>query len=480
MPLELYLIVSHPKYDAIVIGSGPNGFAAAITLARASRRVLLIEGQDEIGGGLRSAELTLPRFVHDVCSAVHAMAPAALFFRDLPLSEHGLEWVYPAAPVAHPLDGGTAVIVERSVNETATRLGEDGNAYEQSVGWLVRNWPKLERVILGPPRIPMHPLLAARFSLMGVRSAAYEARRLFRGTPARALFAGQAAHSILPLENAGTAAFAIVLGATAHVTGWPFAKGGSQNVANALASFFRSLGGEIVTGQIVNSLDDLPESRAVLCDVTPRQLLRIARHRLPPTYRRELERFRYGPGVCKMDWALSAPIPWTAKECSRAGTVHIGGTLEEFCESERAPWRGEHAERPFVLLAQPTLFDSTRAPAGKHIAWAYCHVPNGSTFDMSARIEAQIERFAPGFREIILKRRVMLCAELESHNPNLVGGDVTGGAPLLSQLFFRPTLGIYRTPVKGLYICSASTPPGGGIHGMCGYHAASTALCDGV
>jgi phytoene dehydrogenase-like protein len=468
------------KYDAIVVGSGPNGLSAAITMAQADRSVLVIEGQETIGGGTRSAELTLPGFVHDVCSAVHPMAVASPFFRSLPLERHGLQWVHPSAPLAHPLDDGSAIVVERSVEETARNLGEDGGAYTRIFGGLVSEWPKLEPFLLGPLGFPRHPLIAALFGLRGMRSASSVARSFFRGERAQALFAGHAAHSMLPLERVPSAAFGFVLGITAHVAGWPFARGGSQSIANALASYLRSLGGEILTGQTVQSLDELPASRAVLCDVTPRQLLRMAQARLPQGFRHSLERFRYGPGVCKIDWALEGPIPWQAKECSRAGTVHIGGTLEEFAESERAPWQGQHAERPFVLLAQPTLFDPTRAPAGKHIAWAYCHDPNGSNFDMTDRIESQIERFAPGFRQLILKRSVMLTAARESHNPNLIGGDITGGAALLSQFFLRPTLRLYRTPSKGLYICSASTPPGGGVHGLCGHFAAQAALRDGL
>jgi phytoene dehydrogenase-like protein len=472
------LATLNSKYDAIVIGSGPNGLAAAITMAQAGRSVLLVEGQEMIGGGTRSAELTLPGFVHDVCSAVHPMGVASPFFRTLPLERHGLEWIHPSAPLAHPLDDGSAVVVERSAEETAQNLGEDAAEYARIFGGLVSEWPKLEPFLLGPLRFPRHPLIAALFGLRGMRSASSVAQSLFRGTRARALFAGHAAHSILPLERVPSAAFGFVLGITAHVAGWPFARGGSQSMANALASYFRSLGGEIVTGQTVQSIDELPATRTILCDVTPKQLLQIANKRLPQSFRRSLERFRYGPGVCKLDWALDGPIPWKAKECSRAGTVHIGGTLEEFAESERAPWQGEHAQRPFVLLAQPTLFDPTRAPAGKHIAWAYCHVPNGSNFDMSERIESQIERFAPGFRRLIRKRSVMLTAALESHNANLIGGDITGGAALLSQFFLRPTWRLYRTPSKGLYICSASTPPGGGVHGLCGYFAAQAARRD--
>jgi phytoene dehydrogenase-like protein len=468
------------KYDAIVVGSGPNGLSAAITMAQAGRSVLVVEGQQTIGGATRSEELTLPGFVHDVCSAVHPMGVVSPFFRTLPLDQHGLEWVQPSAPLAHPLDDGSAIVVERPVEETARNLGEDAGAYKRIFGGLVSEWPKLEPFLLGPLGFPRHPLIAALFGLRGMRSASTVARSLFRGERAQALFAGHAAHSMLPLERVPSAAFGFVLGITAHVAGWPFARGGSQSIANALGSYFQSLGGEIVTGQSVQSIDELPAARTLLCDVTPKQFLQISKTRLPHGFQRELQRYRYGPGVCKMDWALDAPIPWTAKECSRAGTVHIGGTLEEIAESERAPWRGEHALRPFVLLAQPTLFDPTRAPAGKHIAWAYCHVPNGSTFDMSERIESQVERFAPGFRQLIRKRSVMLCANLESHNPNLVGGDINGGAALLSQFFLRPTWRLYRTPSKGLYICSASTPPGGGVHGLCGHLAAQAALRDGL
>lgn len=474
------MATSSRKYDAVVVGSGPNGLAAAITLAQAGRSVLVIEGQETIGGGTRSKELTLPGFMHDVCSAVHPMGVVSPFFRSLPLAEHGLEWVHPAAPVAHPLDDGTAVVVERSVDETARNLSEDADRYARLFGGLGTDWPKLEPFLLGPLRLPRYPLAAARFGLRGMRSALNLARSLFRGEPARALFAGHAAHSMLPLERVPSAAFGLVLGTTAHVAGWPFARGGSQRIADALASYLQSLGGEIVAGQTVRSLDELPASRAILCDVTPRQLLSMAQARLPQHFRRKLERYRYGPGVCKVDWALDGPIPWKANECSRAGTVHVGGTLDEIAASERAPWHNEHAERPFVLLAQPTLFDPSRAPAGKHIAWAYCHVPNGSNFDMTDRIEQQVERFAQGFRQLILKRSVMLTAGLELNNPNLVGGDINGGAALLSQFFLRPTWRLYRTPAKGLYLCSASTPPGGGVHGLCGHLAAQAALRDGL
>ncbi len=466
------------QYDAVVVGSGPNGLAAAVTVAQSGRSVLVVEGRDTIGGGTRTEELTLPGFFHDVCSAVHPMGVMSPFFRMLPLAEHGLEWVHPAIPLAHPLDDGTAVIVDRSVEVTAADLGEDGKRYRRLMRPIVNGWPKLEPLLLGYSMIPKRPFSAARFGLLAMRSASGFARAKFRGPRARAMFAGNAAHSILPLEDIPSAAFGLVFAATAHRVGWPFPRGGSRKITDALASYLRSLGGEIVTGKMVESLDELPTSRMILCDVTPQQLLRMAGARLPSGFRSKLERFLYGPGVCKMDWALDGPIPWKAEACKRAGTVHVGGTLEEIEASERAPWRREICEKPFVLLAQPTLFDETRAPAGKHIAWAYCHVPNGSDVDMSERIETQIERFAPGFRKRILKRSIMVTSQLEARNPNLIGGDITGGSSDLSQFYFRPTWRGYRTPAKGLYFCSASTFPGGGVHGICGHLAARAALRD--
>lgn len=462
-----------------MIGSGPNGLAAAITLAQAGRSVLVVEGKDTIGGGTRSAELTLPGFVHDVCSAVHPMAVISPFFRTLPLQQHGLDWIQPPTPLAHPLDDGSAAVLLRSVDDTAANLAVDAVAYHDMFRRLVADWPRLEPLLLGMTRVPLHPIAASFFGLLGFRSAAGFAKFHFRGERARALFAGLAAHAILPLERVPTAAFGLVFAITAHVAGWPIPRGGAQSIANALASYLQSLGGEIVTGEMVTSLDELPKTRAILCDVTPRQLLAIAGQRLPEPYRRKLERFHYGPGVCKVDWALDAPIPWTAEACRQAGTVHVGGTLEEIAASERAPWKGEHAERPFILLAQPTIFDSTRAPDGKHIAWAYCHVPLESKVDMSERIEQQIERFAPGFRQTVLKRNVLLTADMEALNPNVVGGDINGGSAQLDQFFLRPTWRLYRTPSPGLYLCSASTPPGGGVHGLCGYLAARAALHDG-
>jgi phytoene dehydrogenase-like protein len=464
------------SYDTIVVGSGPNGLAAAITMARAGRTVLVREAQDTIGGGTRSASLTLSGFIHDVCSAVHPLAVASPFFQSLPLADHGLEWIHPPAPLAHPLDDGTAVMLERTVEATLETLGPDAAAYRELMDPLVAQWDQLKTELLGPLRLPRRPFALARFGLRALRSARGLAESRLKGERARALFAGIAAHSMLPLERIPSAAVGLVLGIAGHAVGWPVPRRGSQSIARALASYLRSLSGEIITGAPVGSLDELPSARAVLCDLTPRQLLRFAGHRLPPAYKQKLERYRYGPAAFKLDWALDGPIPWKAAECSRAGTVHLGGSLAEIALSEREPWAGKPADKPFVLLAQPSLFDPTRAPAGKHTAWAYCHVPNGSTFDMTQRIEDQVERFAPGFRDRILARSVMPPAELERHNANLVGGDINGGVQDLWQIFSRPTLRLYSTPVKGLFICSSSTPPGGGVHGMCGYFAARTAL----
>lgn len=384
-----------------------------------------------------------------------------------------------ALPLAHPMDDGTAVILDRSIEKTAANLGRDGARYSELMTALVESWPNLEPFLLGPPSLPRHPLLAAKFGLRAMRSASHVARSVFREERARALFAGIAAHSILPLEKMLSAAFGLVLGVAAHRTGWPFARGGAAKITDALASHLRSLGGEIRTSTPVESLDQFSPAQVLLCDVTPRQLVKLADSRLPDGFRRKLQRFRYGPGVCKVDWALDGPIPWKAEACAQAGTVHLGGTLAEIEVSERAPWEGHVSEKPFVLIAQPSLFDSTRAPAGKHVGWAYCHVPNGSKADMSQAIEDQVERFAPGFRGRILKRSVRVASSLESYNPNLVGGDITGGAAELGQFFLRPTWRIYRTPARNLYLCSASTPPGGGVHGLCGHFAAKAALSDG-
>jgi phytoene dehydrogenase-like protein len=468
------------KYDAIVVGVGPNGLAAAITLARAGRSVLAVEANDTVGGGARSAELTLPGFIHDTCSAVHPLGIGSPFFQSLPLHEHGLDWIHPPAPLAHPFDDGTAATLERSVRATGATLKCDAEAYWRLMAPIARSWEKIAATTHAPLRMPQHLFALARFGLRAVWPARLLAEAWFRGERAKGLFAGLASHSILPLERAPTAAAGLVLGALGHAYGWPIPRGGSQQIADAMASYLRSLGGEIVTGQRVATLTQLPPARAVLLDVTPRQLVQIAGDRLPAGYRRALARYRYGPGVFKLDWALDGPIPWRAPECARAATVHLGGTLPKIAESERATWEGRHAERPFVLLAQQSLFDDTRAPAGKHTIWAYCHVPHGSTCDMTERIEAQIERFAPGFRDRILARHAMGPAAMEAHNANYVGGDINGGVQDFFQLYTRPTwsLNPYQTPAPGIYICSSSTPPGGGVHGLCGYFAAQAALRD--
>jgi phytoene dehydrogenase-like protein len=463
--------------DAIVIGSGPNGLAAAIAVARAGRRVVVYEAAPTIGGGARSAELTRPGFVHDVCSAIHPFAVASPFFRTLPLAEHGLEWIDPPAMLAHPFDDGSAAVVVRSADRTAAALGTDGAAYRAVLGSVADNWARLESTVLAPFRFPRYPFTAARFGLDALRSAETIARR-FSGRDARALFAGIAAHGMLPLDRAPTAGFGLVLGALAHVVGWVLPRGGAQKIPDALAAHLRSLGGEIITGSPVVSIDELPPARAILCDLSPKPLLRIAGHRFPSAYRDLLEQYRYGMGAFKVDWALDAPIPWRTEACARAATVHLGGTMEEIAASERDAWEGRISERPFVLLVQPTLFDPSRAPSGKHTAWAYCHVPHASTVDMVDRIESQIERFAPGFRDRILARSVMTPADIERRNANLVGGDIGAGVTDLYQFFSRPTWRWYSTPVRGLYLCSAATPPGVGVHGMCGYFAAERALKD--
>lgn len=470
-----------PTVDAIVVGSGPNGLAAAITLAQAGLSVHVLEGGEAIGGGTRTSELTLPGFLHDVCSAIHPLGLASPFFRGLPLREHGLEWVHPPAAVAHPLDGGRAVTLEASIDATSSQLGTDAAAYRRLIAPLAEKLDDLTQDLLGPlPLPPRHPVDVISFGLKAIQPGSSFARRHFKGEEGRALFAGMAAHSIMPLEHPITASFGLMMLMMGHNGGWPLAKGGSQRISQAMADYLCSLGGEIVTGHWVTSLDELPPARAVLFDTAPRGLLKIAGDRLPSGYRRQLERYRYGPAVCKVDYALDGPIPWENPECARAATVHVGGTLDEIAASERAVWQGEHLERPFVILAQQSPFDPSRAPQGKHTAWAYCHVPNGSTVDMTGHIEAQIERFAPGFRERILARHTRLGSEWESYNPNYVGGDINAGVQDIWQFFTRPSLRLvpYRTPVKGLYICSSSTPPGGGVHGMCGYHAARTVLKD--
>jgi len=465
-------------YDAVVVGSGPNGLGAAIALARAGLSVLVVEGAKTVGGGARSSELTLPGFVHDVCSAVHPLGVGSPFFGSLPLEDHGLAWVHPPVPLAHPLDDGPAALLKRPVQEAAKEFGPDAAAYRQLFGPLVADAANLFADLLGPVRLPKHLSTAVRFGWQALRSGRGLAEAHFRGKPARALIAGLAAHAVLPLEQRPGAAIALMLGIAGHAVGWPMPQGGAQKIADALTSYFRSLGGEVVTGQPVKSLKELPPSRALLLDLTPRQVIALAGESLPASYRSRLARYRYGPAAFKLDWALSGPIPWRAPECAQAGTVHLGGTLEEIAASERQVWEGAHPENPFVLLSQPSLFDPSRAPQGHHTAWAYCHVPNGSTFDMAARIEAQVERFAPGFRDLIMARHVLSPADLELHNPNYIGGDINGGVADLWQLFARPVASLdpYKTPVPGLYLCSSSTPPGAGVHGMCGYFAAQSVL----
>ena len=464
------------SYDAIVVGSGPNGLAAAITLRRAGLAVLVVEAKNVLGGCLHSAELTLPGFAHDVCSAVYPLALDSPFFATLPLGQFGLEWIYSPAPLAHPFDDGTAVLLERDVELTSTTLDRDARAYRRLMTPLVRDWPRLQFDLLGPLRLPRYPIKLAQFGWLALHSASNLGRKCFTDARARALLAGLSAHSMLSLDQVPSAAFGLILGITGHAVGWPLPKAGAQSIATALAAYFHSIGGESRTGLRVNSLEELPPARAILCDVTPLQLVSIAGTRLSPDYRRQLLSYRYGFGAFKMDWAIEGPIPWRASECLRAATVHLGGRGEEIAASESACARGEPGVKPFVLLVQPSLFDCTRAPSGKQCVWAYCHVPNGSGFDMTDRIEAQIDRFAPGFRDRIIARSIMPPKKLEEQNANLVGGDINGGAADLKQLWLRPSIRLYSTPARGLYLCSSSTPPGGGVHGMCGYFAAKTAL----
>ncbi len=465
-------------FDAVVVGSGPNGLAAAITLARAGLAVLVVEAKETIGGGARTEELTLPGYRHDVCSAIHPMARVSPLFQTLPLAEHGLEWRESPFAIAHPLDDGTAAVLELSLEKTAARLGEDGDAYRSLMKPLADHTASLFDEILRPVRLfPRHPLLMARFGWNGVRSALGLVRR-FRGDAARALFGGCAAHSFVPLEDAGSASFGLALALAGHAVGWPCARGGSASIIDALASYFRSLGGTIRTSTPIRSMSDLPESRAVLFDVTPRQLAAIAGDDLPSSYERRLRRYRYGPGVFKVDWALDGPIPWRAPECAESATVHVGGTIEQIAEHERAIWRGRTTATPFVLVAQQSRFDETRAPSGNHTGWAYCHVPHGSTEDMTEVIERQVERFAPGFRTRIRARHTINPAAYEQYNANFVGGDIAGGANMLSQVLARPVArrDPYATPNPRIFIASSSTPPGGGVHGMCGYWSAQSAL----
>jgi phytoene dehydrogenase-like protein len=467
-----------PEYDAVIVGSGPNGLTAAITLAEAGRKVLVLEAKEQPGGGMRTLDVTLPGFHHDICSSVHPLAQASPVFRRLPLARYGVEWVFPPAEVAHPFEDGDALLVTRSVRDTAAQLGEDGVAYARLFSWLVAEHEAILEEFLAPLHLPRNPLVMGWFGLKALPPASLFAKAMFRTERARGLFAGLAAHSIQPLDRPATASFGLMLGMLAHAVGWPLARGGSQTIARALVDYLKDLGGEVVTGFEVRHAADIPPTRATLYDLTPRQLLRILGDALPAGYRRQLGRYRYGPGVFKLDYALSAPIPWKDPACLQAGTVHLGATLDEVRNSERRAFHGSMSDKPFTLVAQPTLFDPSRAPDGKHIAWVYCHVPHGSTQDWTDVIEAQIERFAPGFREVVLARQTMNAMDMQHYNANYIGGDINGGVQDLGQLFTRPVLrrNPYTTPLPGVFLCSSSTPPGGGVHGMCGWFAAQTAL----
>lgn len=466
-------------YDAVIVGAGPNGLAAAIALQQAGLSVLLLEGKSTIGGGMRSEALTLPGFIHDVCSAVHPLTVDSPFFKTLPLAQHGLEYAYPEIAAAHPFDNGSAAALYTSVADTAAQFGKDAAAYTKLATPLVENWNELLPLLLAPLHL-RNPLLMAKFGLSGLQSATGLASRHFYTPLMRGFFAGMAAHAMQPLSNSTTAAVAMVLMLAGHHKGWPAPKGGAQQLANALGAYFVSLGGKIETGVMVQSLQQLPSAHAVLLDVTPQQLLKIAGHNLSAFYRWQLQRYRYGMGIYKMDWAIEGEVPFTAEACRKAGTVHLGNTMEEIVTAEQLTWKGRHVDAPFVLLSQPGVFDASRAPAGKQPVWGYCHAPSGSTKNMTDAIEKQVERFAPGFRERILDRHMFNAVDMEHYNPNYIGGDINGGVQCLSQLFTRPALRFspYRTSVKGLYLCSSSTPPGGGVHGMCGYYAAQRALKD--
>lgn len=466
-------------FDAVVVGAGPNGLAAAITMQKAGLSVFLVEMKETIGGGLRTKELTLPGFKHDVCSAIHPLAAGSPFFQQLPLHQYGLEYIYPKVSAAHPFDDGSAAALIGSVEETAQTLARDEKHYLSLMKPVVRDWPKLAPDVLGPLQFPDHPVALAQFGLSAMKSAEFLSRR-FVTEKAKGFFGGMCAHSIQPLSNIASSAIGLVLLATGHLRGWPIPKGGSESIANALAAYFISLGGKIQTNFHVRYLDDLPSADAVLFDVTPKQLLKIAGQRFSPLYKWQMNRYRYGMGVYKVDWALDDAIPFTSAECRKAGTIHLGNTFAEIAASELLTSKGNISKKPFVLLAQQSLYDASRAPEGKHTAWAYCHVPNGSQVDMTEAIESQVERYAPGFKERILARHMMNTFQMQEYNPNYIGGDINGGVIDITQLYTRPVVSFspYRTSAKGLYICSSSTPPGGGVHGMCGYHAAKRALKD--
>ena len=466
------------KYDVAIIGSGPNGLAAGIALSEKGLKVLIIEGSDTMGGGIRTAELTLPGFRHDVCSAVHPLGYQSPYFKTLPLEKFGLEWIIPEASVAHPLDGEAAVILSKSIKETAQNLGVDASRYKKTITPFVENGERLLRDVLKPLGFPAHPLLFMGYGLKAFQPASFYARHAFKGERAKALFAGCTAHSVMPFDKFFTTAVGLLFLITGHVENWAIPRGGSQNIANALSAYFESLGGEFMLGKTIDSYEQLPEAKKYIFDTDPTQLGRIAKDRLPASYKKRLDKFRYGPGVFKIDYALDDPIPWQDQNCLKASTVHLGGTLSEIAASEKEVWEGRQGQKPFVLISQQSQFDFTRAPEGKHTGWAYCHVPNGSNVDMAPHIENQIERFAPGFKDIILASHIMAPKDLNQYNPNYVGGSITGGTVDIFQLFTRPVarLNPYSTPNPSIFICSASTPPGGGVHGMCGFYAAQSVL----
>jgi len=471
-------VASKTRYDAAVIGSGPNGLAAAITLAQAGKKVIVHETGDAPGGALRSGESTLPGFIHDLGAAVFPMAVDTPFFRDVPLKDHGLEFIFSQASVAHPFDDGSAGVIHRDLKRTVEGLGPDGERYRSLMLHLLQQWDDLEEDLFGPPHIPRHIEPLAAFVLRACMPVNVMARLRFATPCARGIMAGLAAHSILPLRHPMSSPFALIMAVHCHRPGWPIAKGGSGSLAAALSSYLRSLGGEIVTGSEVRNLSDIEPAMAVFFDTAPSNAVKIAGRALPASYGKRIRRFSHGPGAFKVDWALNGPIPWRASVCAEAATVHIGGTLEEIVRAEGEVWKGIHPQRPFVLLVQPSLFDPGRAPEGRHTAWAYCHVPGGSDFDMTSRIEAQVERFAPGFTDLILARHVMNPVDIERFDANCIGGDIAGGANTMGQVFGRPVFSTnpYAMPAPGMYLCSASTPPGGGVHGLCGYHAARSLL----
>ena len=475
---QIFLLKFRMSYDAVVVGSGPNGLAAGITLAQSGKKVLLLEARNQIGGGMRSAELTLPGYVHDVCSAIHPLAMASPFFANLRLENFGLEWIEPSVPLVHPMLDGSSAVIERDLMQSILAFGEDGPRYQRLIEPFVQRADILLPQLLNPPWPIGNIRALTRFAMKGFSSAVSLLQRNFTSPAMRGMFAGMAAHSVRPLESPLTGAVGLLFCITAHASGWPLPRGGSHSIASAMRALFESLGGEVQIDTPIATFGDLPPCQAVLFDLAPSAVSRIAGEQLPPRYRKTLDQFRHGPGVFKIDWALDGAIPWTDENAAKAGTVHVGGDWEEIAESESAVWKGQIPERPFVLLAQQSLFDQTRAPEGKQTGWAYCHVPPRCDEDMTERIEAQIERFAPGFRDLILARHVFSPADFEAYNANYIGGDITGGVFDLKQFLARPALrrSPYTTPNEKIYICSASTPPGGGVHGMCGYHAARAAL----